>query len=422
MITWSAATAMPSCRVPQTPDARMSQPRNPRLQWDIFCRVIDNYGDIGVCWRLARQLVQELDQMVRLWVDDLVSFQRLCPEIDLHARQQWQAGVEIRHWQTPPAGDAIDPLCDNLSHGTGDGPSGAVVVEAFACELPDSWLAAMASRQPPPLWINLEYLSAEAWVAGCHGLASRHPQWPLTRHFYFPGFTPSSGGLLREDALLVQRRHWQQHPELARQHFQLPQRQPDELWLSLFCYHNPALPALLDAWVHNDRPLRCLLPLGLASQQISRLPGWPDQLHAGQTVQRGALTLHILPFVRQQEFDLLLWSCDMNFVRGEDSLVRAIWAARPLVWQPYPQDDQAHVAKLAAWLEILPPHEPGLSNVRSSFCHAWGQGDGAQCAASWPAFQEALPQLQRHADSYAQQLSNAPGLARQLLSFCLDLL
>jgi hypothetical protein len=24
-----------------------------QLHWDIFCRVIDNFGDIGVCWRLA---------------------------------------------------------------------------------------------------------------------------------------------------------------------------------------------------------------------------------------------------------------------------------------------------------------------------------------------------------------------------------
>ena len=28
-----------------------------RVTWDIFCSVVDNFGDIGVTWRLARQLV-----------------------------------------------------------------------------------------------------------------------------------------------------------------------------------------------------------------------------------------------------------------------------------------------------------------------------------------------------------------------------
>ena len=28
------------------------------MHWDMFCRVIDNYGDIGVCWRLAADLAR----------------------------------------------------------------------------------------------------------------------------------------------------------------------------------------------------------------------------------------------------------------------------------------------------------------------------------------------------------------------------
>ncbi|MBY0444112.1 MAG: elongation factor P maturation arginine rhamnosyltransferase EarP, partial [Burkholderiales bacterium] len=42
---------------------------NNTVRWDIFCRVIDNYGDIGVCWRLARQLSFEHGFAVRLMVD-----------------------------------------------------------------------------------------------------------------------------------------------------------------------------------------------------------------------------------------------------------------------------------------------------------------------------------------------------------------
>ncbi|NWD52933.1 elongation factor P maturation arginine rhamnosyltransferase EarP, partial [Pseudomonas gingeri] len=68
--------------------------------WDIFCTVVDNYGDIGVTWRLARQLVAEHGLAVRLWVDDLRAFERLCPELDIECEQQIQEGVEVRRWSS----------------------------------------------------------------------------------------------------------------------------------------------------------------------------------------------------------------------------------------------------------------------------------------------------------------------------------
>ena len=79
------------------------------------------------------------------------------------------------------------------------------MIEAFACELPESYIAAMAQRTVPPVWIDLEYLSAEAWVEGCHRLPSLRARWPLDKYFFFPGFTPQTGGLLREHNLLADR-------------------------------------------------------------------------------------------------------------------------------------------------------------------------------------------------------------------------
>ena len=125
--------------------------------WDIFCTVVDNFGDIGVSFRLARQLAAEHEVAVRLWVDDLASLQQLCPELDPEQEVQFQHGVEVRHW----AQNFPDVL------------PGDVVIEAFACDLPENYLAAMAARTVKPIWINLEYLSAETWVQGCHGLPDR---------------------------------------------------------------------------------------------------------------------------------------------------------------------------------------------------------------------------------------------------------
>ncbi|MEN9867471.1 MAG: elongation factor maturation arginine rhamnosyltransferase EarP, partial [Pseudomonadota bacterium] len=64
----------------------------------IFCQVVDNYGDIGFCWRLARQLVLDYAQQVTLWVDDFASFQKICGSLDLAQAVQAVEGVSIRHW------------------------------------------------------------------------------------------------------------------------------------------------------------------------------------------------------------------------------------------------------------------------------------------------------------------------------------
>ena len=99
------------------------------------------------------------------------------------------AGVEVRHWAVSLP--EVEPA--------------RVVIEAFACELPERHLQAMAQQQPRPAWINLEYLSAEDWVVGCHAMASPHPRLPLVKHFFFPGFDEATGGLLREPGLLARR-------------------------------------------------------------------------------------------------------------------------------------------------------------------------------------------------------------------------
>ena len=112
-------------------------------RWDIFCRVVDNYGDVAVSWRLARQVAGEHGKRVRLWLDDLTVLARLRPGID-PARDRFDLeGVEVRRFDSP-AGEVAD-----------------VVVETFGCDPPETYVLEMARREPKPRWINLEYLSAE---------------------------------------------------------------------------------------------------------------------------------------------------------------------------------------------------------------------------------------------------------------------
>ena len=373
-----------------------------RPDWDIFCTVIDNFGDIGVCWRLARQLAAEHGLRVRLWVDDLRSFSPLCPQIDPQLATQQVLDVEIRRWEKSFP-DAVP---------------GNVVVEAFACQVPDNFVAAMAKCEPRPIWINLEYLSAEHWVAGCHALPSPHPRLPLTKYFFFPGFSQETGGLLRENDLLTRRQAFENSPglqaELWRElGFHAPHT--DALRVSLFSYDNPAIGKILRLWETAATPVCCLVPASRSLPAVEVFCG--QTLTPGDAIRRGALEIRTLPFVEQRRYDPLLWACDLNFVRGEDSFVRAQWAARPMVWHIYPQQDDAHLTKLDAFLDIYCAALPAATagNVRSIW-HGWNTGQIT--AGQWNEFSANLPALREHADLWAGHLAAQEDLSSNLVRFC----
>jgi len=301
------------------------------LTWDIFCRVIDNHGDLGVCWRLARNLAARGHQ-ARLWVDDASALRWMAPE----ALAGGVAGVRVLPWPTPfdACWLARQPRAD-------------VWVEAFGCELPSEFVAhgvraTAPGKRAAPVWVNLEYLSAEDWTARMHRLPSpvlHGPATGWTKWFFYPGFTPETGGLLREPDLVARQDAFDRGAWLAGQGIGWQ----GERLVSLFCYEPPALADLLVRLRAGPQPTLLLVTAGRAAQA----------LQAGGATEGGALTIRWLPYLTQHVYDELLWACDLNFVRGEDSLVRALWAGRPFVWQPYPQHDGAHHAKLAAFLRWL---------------------------------------------------------------------
>ena len=307
-----------------------------KARWDIFCSVVDNYGDIGVTWRLARQLVVEHGCDVRLWVDDLRAFERMCPDIDVQVGQQWQEGVEVRHWPAEwPGAHPAD-----------------VVIAAFACQLPPEYMDRMAERERAPLWMNLDYLSAEDWVVGCHRLPSVKYKG-VQKYFFFPGFRPGTGGLLREAGLLERRQAFQQDDVAQQQFLQSLGVAPTAgaRLMSLFAYENDGLAGWLDVLAADGRGTHLLVPEGRILGDVQRWLG-VNSLSAGDIQVRGALTVQVIAFVRQEQYDRLLWCCEFNAVRGEDSFVRAQWAGRPLLWHIYRQDEDIHLDKLDAFLEL----------------------------------------------------------------------
>jgi len=371
-----------------------------RINWDIFCSVVDNFGDIGVTWRLARQLVAEQDMAVCLWVDDLHALCHICPEADANLAEQSLSGVTVKawpkHWSGTQAAD--------------------VVIEAFACQLPATYIEAMAQRKRPSLWLNLEYLSAEDWVEGCHGLPSLQAKG-LHKFFFFPGFTAQTGGLLRESDLLSRRQAFQNSPQARAQFLQrLAIAAPAEgRLMTLFGYENSALDSWLDCLAGDTDATLLLVPAGRLDADLQRwlqLPDWP----VGTPIQRGQLTLQKIPFLSQPDYDLLLWCCDFNLVRGEDSFIRAQWSGRPLLWHIYPQQDQAHLIKLAAFLDhYCADLSPAAQQALRGYWLAWNQGDAT--ATSWLALQAVWPELARHAENWCQKLAKQQNITQALVQF-----
>lgn len=385
---------------------------NMRISCDIFCNVIDNFGDIGVSWRLARQLANEFDLDVRLFVDDLASFAKLCPEADIALEAQSCRGVEVRLWRL----DFSDSRPGVSPPLRGDPPAD-LVIEAFGCKLPPDYVEAMAAAQHPPVWINLEYLSAEDWVEGCHKLPSPHPRLALTKYFFFPGFTEKTGGLLIERDLLARRDEFMSDAALQQAFWQsigIGKPADDTLKISMFAYENEALYDLFDAWGSGERPVLCLVPEGRILPQVVNYFGGA----AGKAYSRGNLSVRILPFVRQEDYDELLWICDINFVRGEDSCVRAQWAGKPFVWQIYPQHDAVHWQKLQAFLDL---YCSGLGAEAAQVMHdLWQIWNGGAVADSlstvWGSFLAERGELVPRAQVWASQLAQN-NLALNLLDF-----
>lgn len=372
----------------------------PKTRWDIFCTVVDNYGDIGVTWRLARQLAAEHALAVRLWVDDLRAFERICPELDIHLDAQWQQGVDVRRWPAEwPVTDAAD-----------------VVIAAFACQLPSAYMDAMAEREKPPLWMNLDYLSAEDWVVGCHGLPSVKYK-SVQKIFFFPGFQAGTGGLLRESGLLDRRRRFQQDPESQRQFLQalgvVPA--PGAQLISLFAYENAGLASWLDVLAADSTPTHLLVPEGRILGDVARWLG-VESLSVGDFNVRQALTVQVLPFVRQDQYDQLLWCCDFNAVRGEDSFVRAQWAGRPMLWHIYQQDEDIHLDKLDAFLALYGKGlSPAAAEAMNGLWRAWSAGQ--PIGEHWLEARKYWPELQENAEAWCLEQALQADLATALVQF-----
>jgi hypothetical protein len=271
------------------------------LKIDIFCQVIDYFGDVAVAYRLARAL-QASDPSYRI--------RFFCTH------------VQIVHQLYPNRTNSIALYAfDSIPTESAD-----VAIEAFACTLPTGYVL-------PRLIINLEYLTAESWIAEYHLQESIGMNQAGKKLFFFPSFTSSEGSLIHGDfvSLLPARTaHVSQHKRAITQELTLPQHFEERPWLLLYLYELEA---------------SCLADLCNSFAVI--VVGLPDMaIQSKWLVQRRC---------SQDQFDTLITISDRLLIRGEDSLSRAMLGGRPFLWQAYRQEEAYHLVKLEALLDLFRP-------------------------------------------------------------------
>lgn len=372
------------------------------LHCDVFCKIVDNYGDIGVCWRLSQLLAKQHGLTVRLFIDDFNTACHIIPGLSAQSSTQ-----RIDHITVSPWPETVSTLPD-------------IVIENFSCGLPEGYAGQIAQQQStdqPMHCFNLEYLSAEAWVADYHLMPSTHPQLGYQKTFYYPGFSQQAGGLLREDDLSARQQSWQT-PAAATAFWQAlglsTQATQDCLKLSLFCYPQADYLGLITALQQHKQNITLLVPVRPTSDSAKQLDQQFDFDTHGQC-QLGQLTIQKLPFLSQTQYDQLLYLCDLNFVRGEDSWVRAIWSGKPFIWQPYMQAEALHIKKLNAFLTEYLAQTNAETALQTDIKAAHLQWSNATIACDWSALLAQLGHWKvasQHASDYYQSINS---LTHQLM-------
>lgn len=303
---------------------------------DIFCQVIDHFGDAGVALRLARGLCARPEiGRVRLFCSDLPLLRQI-------------AGV------ASPG----DPELASWESGARAAPA-PVVVAAFGCDLPEPYLS--CAKRTSRLVIHLDYLSAEPWVIGMHGLPSPYPDSPLPRYFFMPGFLPGSGGVLGQRPA----------PRIR------PVRGAGPLRLLYYVYGDFDGRPLFSALDARGQPWVAVAPAGEGQRGLEiQLPA-AGFSRRGRVWRRGLGTVVFPPFLAQRPFDALIHWADVALVRGEDSAAQAIMSGRAVAWQLYRQPRETRRAKLDAFLAAASPFliRPEAAAAFHAF-HLWLNGLG----------------------------------------------
>ena len=327
----------------------------------LLCKVIDNFGDIGVVWRLARALKEcaaaPLD--LRIIIDDLSAFASVAPGVDTEKDDQQFSGCRILRWS--PGSAALAGITSFFEENPPQ-----VIIECFACGRPE-WLETLLFDKGFPETvqiINLEYLTAEPYAEEFHKLMSLTRSARVKKVNFMPGFTPDTGGLILDGAFMKSLEESRRSPV------------PEKTDFLFFSYERDCAP-IVDALSKYKKLGKVRLAPGKGEAPFMKAY---EAFFAGAACRDSGCTFPVekLPFLPQPEWDSLLCRSGFLFIRGEDSLSRACLAGKPFVWHAYPQSEDYQLVKVKALLECMQPYFPG--ELYSIVKNVWLWYNGAPAA------------------------------------------
>lgn len=360
---------------------------------DMFCRVIDNYGDAGVSWRLAQMLAREVGWAVRLIIDDAAVLTAIVPTAKADNTAPRAGAVTVCDWRE----DETQPFA------AWDGAAADVVIELFSCRLPDAYEAAIARRVETARCavFALDYLTAESYAEEGNGLPSPHPRYGYDKTFLFPGFSTKTCGINRE-ADLEQRLNEARRIRIrASLLTQIGADPTHPFTLYFFTYPEMPVEAFARMLAEDGRPVQVLAAPGKASQ---RLRAELERLKS-QTVR-----FVPAPMVPQEVFDDVLLCCDAALIRGEDSVLRAQLAGVPMIWTLYPQSEDTHLTKLAAFAALYTRVLPEAARA-SWLAIEDVVNNGPAHEAVWTHWRDHFEPLKAGAKAWKKTLFDLPTLA-----------
>ena len=279
---------------------------------DIFCQVIDNYGDVGVAYRLAREFKRVyLNKKLRFIINQM-------EELNLIKKSE---EIEIITYQDI---SKIENSAD-------------LIIESFGCEIPKEYMDRALKNSK--LIINLEYFSAEDWVDDFH-LQESFLGENLKKYFFIPGLSKKSGGILLDNEFLERKKKVTKNKRYYLKKIGINEKY--DLIGSVFSYEKN-FDFLIEELKKLDKKILLLI---LSEKTQKNFIKYFDNVNNYDKIK-----FVKLPFFTYDKYEELLALCDFNLVRGEDSFVRALLLGKPFLWHIYPQDENTHIKKLESFLE-----------------------------------------------------------------------
>ena len=308
----------------------------------ILCKIIDNFGDIGVVYRLCRSLT-DINSSIKLnlVVNDLEVFKKIAGEINPSLGFQTYRGWNIFDWNNADA--CRKYFQKNIP---------AVILQTFQCGLPD-WLDELiygedfSSSGKFCRILNIEYLTAEKWAEDFHLLRGGSRSKNVRKYFFMPGFTGKTGGLILDKAFLTALTDKNYRKDLLKELTETVPLSEEEFRILVFSYPKDFtffFNAVSSFAERSRKKVHVYVASGAGLESFKKTE---------KEFKEKNFAADYLPYLSQEVWDAFLCSMDFLFIRGEDSFARAALTGIPFLWNIYQQDEEFQLVKLKAFHDLL---------------------------------------------------------------------